>query len=150
MKNLTDFINEASNKERFFMGATSRRTQSDFKFNAGEKVILIKYDTDGYNAQLRDVYEIDKVGKNSIKLKGDEYIAAKKFDSYGICVERKKNAYRGNSTLYWVLYNADLADDNDIIQLMEKGTNSWGFHPENRKAASFAAELKEYIDELHK
>lgn len=150
MKNLTDFINEASNKERFFMGATSRRTQSDFKFNAGEKVILIKYDTDGYNAQLRDVYEIDKVGKNSIKLKGDEYIAAKKFDAYGICVERKKNAYRGNSTLYWVLYNADLADDNDIIQLMEKGTNSWGFHPENRKAASFAAELKEYIDELHK
>jgi hypothetical protein len=150
MKNLTDFINEAANKEGLFMGATSRRTQSDFKFNAGEKVVLIKYDTDGYNAQLRDVYEIDKIGKNSIKLKGDEYIAAKKFDAYGICVERKKNAYRGNSTLYWVLYNAELTDDNDIIQLMEKGTNSWGFHPENRKASTFAAELKEYIDELHK
>ena len=150
MKNLTDFINEAANKEGFFMGATSRRTQSDFRFNAGEKVILIKYDTDGHNAQLRGIYEIDKVGKNNIKLKGDEYTSAKKFDAYGICVERNKNSYRGNSTLYWVLYNADLADDNDIIQLMEKGTNSWGFHPENRNAPKFAAELKEYIDELHK
>ena len=150
MKNLIDFINEAANKEGFFMGATSRRTQSDFKFNAGEKVILIKYDTDGRNAQLRGVYEIDKVGKSSIKLKGDEYTAAKKFDVYGICVERNKNAYRGNSTLYWVLYNAELADDDDITQLMEKGTNSWGFHPSNHDAPTFTAELKGYIDELHK
>ena len=148
MKTLTEFINEASNKERFFMGATSRRTQNDFKFNAGEKVILIKYDTDGYKAQLRGVYEIDKVGKNSIKLKGDEYYAAKKFDAYGICVEREKNKYRGNSSRYWVLYNADLANDNDIIQLIEKGTNSWGFRPAKHDAPTFAAELKEYIDEL--
>lgn len=150
MKDIKDFINEAANKEGFFMGATSRRTQGDFKFNAGEKVVLIKYDTDGYNAQLRGVYEIDKVGKSSIKLKGDEYTADKKFDAYGICVERKKNVYRGNSTLYWVLYNVDLADDDDIIQLIERGTNSWGFHPEKRKAPIFAAELKEYIDALHK
>lgn len=150
MKTLTEFINEASNKERFFMGATSRRTQSDFKFNAGEKVVLIKYDTDGYNAQLRGVYEIDKVNKNSIKLKGDEYIVAKKFDAYGICVEREKSAYRGNSSRYWVLYNADLSDDNDIIQLIEKGTNSWGFHPAKHNVSTFTTELKEYIDELYK
>lgn len=148
MKAISTFINEAINKEHLFMGATSRRTQSDFKFNKGEKVVLIKYDTDGYNAQLRGVYEIDKVGKNSIKLKGDEYIVAKKFDSYGICVEHNKNKYRGNSSLYWVLYNAELADDDDIVQLMEKGTNNWGFSVHSSDAQEFSAELKQYIDEL--
>lgn len=148
MKDILTFINEALNKERLFMGATSRRTQSDFKFNKGEKVILIKYDTNGYKAQLRGVYEIDKVGKNSIKLKGDDYISSKKFDTYGICVEREKNRYRGNSTNYWVLYNAELADDDDIIQLMEKGTNTWGFSVRAADKPEFSAELKQYIDEL--
>lgn len=148
MKDISTFINEAINKEHFFMGATSHRTQSDFKFNKGEKVLLIKYDTDGYKAQLRGVYEIDKVGKNSIKLKGDEYIASKKFDAYGICVQHEKNRYRGNSTLYWVLYNAELADDDDIVQLIEKGTTAWGFSVRAADKPEFSAELKQYIDEL--
>ena len=37
MKSLVEYINEALNKDAMFMGATSKRTDDNFKFTEGEK-----------------------------------------------------------------------------------------------------------------
>ena len=156
MKNITTFIVEASNKDAMFLGKVSRRSAEDFTFNEGEKVILIKYDTDGYIAQLRSVYNIKKVNKNSIIISHNdpEYQSTintlkLKFDKTGIMVKKNKNKYRENSTIYWVLYNKELIDDekqNDIKELLDKGGVEWGFHFRNKEED--VKQLKKYIKEI--
>lgn len=156
MKNITTYITEAANKDSMFLGKTSRRSEDDFNFNAGEKAILIKYDTDGYIAQLRGVYNIKKVNKNSVIISHDdpEYQSTidtlgLKFDKKGIMIKKDKNKYRGDSTIYWVLYNKELIEDekqNDINELLDKGRVEWGFHFRNKEKD--IKELKKYIKEI--
>lgn len=156
MKNITTFIAEAANKDAMFLGKVSRRSADDFKFNPGEKVLLIKYDTDGYIAQLRSVYNIKKVNKNSVIISHDDPdyqstidVLGLKFDKTGIMVKKNKNKYRGNSTIYWVLYNKELIDDekqNDIKELLDKGNVEWGFHFRNKEED--VKQLKKYIKEI--
>ena len=68
MKNINTYIAEkfqsnGTNKDAMFLNKDDIRTSEDFSFNVGEKALLIKYDTDGYNAQLRNIVEIEKVLK---------------------------------------------------------------------------------------
>ena len=156
MKNITTYITEAANKDSMFLGKTSRRSEDDFNFNAGEKAILIKYDTDGYIAQLRGVYNIKKVNKNSVIISHDDPdyqstidTLGLKFDKKGIMIKKDKNKYRGDSTIYWVLYNKELIEDekqNDIEELLDKGSVEWGFHFRNKEAD--IKKLKKYIKEI--
>lgn len=156
MKNITTYITEAANKDSMFLGKTSRRSDDDFNFNAGEKAILIKYDTDGYIAQLRGVYNIKKVNKNSVIISHDDPdyqsiidTLGLKFDKKGIMIKKDKNKYRGNSTTYWVLYNKELIEDekqNDIEELLGKGSIEWGFHFRNKEKD--IKELKKYVKEI--
>ena len=156
MKDITTYIVETANKDSMFLGKTSRRSEDDFKFNAGEKAILIKYDTDRYTVQLRSVYDIKKVNKNSVIISHDdpEYQSTiddlgLKFDRKGIMVKKNKNKYRGDSTTYWVLYNKELIDDenqNDIKELLDKGRVKWGFQFRNKEED--IKELKKYINEI--
>ena len=69
-----------------------------------------------------------------------------KFDKYGISVQNIKNKYRGNSTLYWVLYNSELLEEESIKGLLNKGANSWGFRYRNNTDIQ---DLKNDIKELH-
>lgn len=156
MKDITLFIVEAANKDAMFLGKLSRRSDDDFNFNAGEKVILIKYDTDGYIAQLRGVYNIKKVNKNSVIISHDDPdyqntidVLGLKFDKKGIMIKKDKNKYRGDSTIYWVLYNKELIEDekqNDIKELLGKGRVEWGFHFRNKEKD--IKELKKYVKEI--
>ena len=156
MKDITAFITEAANKDAMFLGKISRRSADDFKFNPGEKVLLIKYDTDGYIAQVRSVYNIKKVNKNSVIISHDdpEYqhtidVLELKFDKTGIMIKKNKNKYRGNSTIYWVLYNKELINDenqNDIKELLDKGNVEWGFHFRDKEKD--VKQLKKYIKEI--
>ena len=156
MKNLITYITEAANKDSMFLGKTSRRSEDDFSFNAGEKAILIKYDTDRYIAQLRSVYNIKKVNKNSVIISHDDpdyqdtiNVLGLKFDKKGIMIKKNKNKYRGNSTTYWVLYNKELIDDekqNDIKELLDKGRVEWGFQFKNKEED--IKELKKYVKEI--
>lgn len=156
MKNITTYITEAANKDSMFLGKTSRRSGDDFNFNADEKAILIKYDTDGYIAQLRGVYNIKKANKNSVIISHDdpEYQSTidalgLKFDKKGIMIKKNKNKYRGDSTIYWVLYNKELIEDekqNDINELLDKGRVEWGFHFRNKEKD--IKELKKYVKEI--
>ena len=156
MKNIITYITESSNKDSMFFGKLSRRLSDDFNFNAGEKVILIKYDTDGYIAQLRSVYNIKKVNKNRVIISHDDPdyqdtidVLGLKFDKKGIMIKKNKNKYRGNSTTYWVLYNKELIDDgkqNDIKELLDKGRVEWGFHFRNKEED--IEELKKYVKEI--
>lgn len=156
MKNITLYITEAANKDGMFMGKTSKRTEEDFTFEKGEKVLLIKYTTHRYIAQLRSAnYYVSKVGKNSVTIASNDpnYQSTIdtlkfKFDKYGIYVKKDKNKYTGNSTDYWVLYNKALADDKDIQELLDKGNCSWGFSFNNKDDDKKC--LKEYIDEINK
>ena len=77
MKTINFFINErfennASNKEAMFLYKDGVRQSEGFTFNTGEKALLIKYDTDGYGIQIRGIVEIEKVLKNSIKIKSEK------------------------------------------------------------------------------
>ncbi len=156
MKDITTYIVETSNKDAMFLGKLSRRSDDDFSFNTGEKVIFIKYDTDGYIAQLRGVYNIKKVNKNSVIISHDDpdyqntiNVLGLKFDKKGIMIKKNKNKYRGDSTIYWVLYNKELIEDekqNDIKELLAKGSVEWGFHIRNK--AEGIKELKKYIKEI--
>ena len=156
MKNITTYITEAANKDSMFLGKTSRRSEDDFNFNAGEKAILIKYDTDGYIAQLRGVYNIKKVNKNSVTISHDDPdyqstidTLGLKFDKKGIMIKKDKNKYRGDSTIYWVLYNKELIEDekqNDIKELIDKGSVEWGFRFRNK--GEEIKKLKKYIKEI--
>ena len=137
---------KTSNKEAYFMGKTSKRTQDAFSFVPGEKVLLIKYSTHRYKAQLRGVYEIDKIKKNNIELKhNDEFYKSLKFDICGIFVKKQKNKYLGNSTDYWVLYNKELSNDKDLTELLSTGSCSWHFSLEDDEDVE---ELKNYIKEV--
>ena len=156
MKDITTYIVETANKDDMFLGKLSLRSSDDFNFNAGEKAILIKYDTDRYTAQLRSVYDIKKVNKNSIIISHDdpEYQSTiddlgLKFDRKGIMVKKNKNKYRGDSTTYWVLYNKELIEDenqNDIKELRDKGRVKWGFQFRNKEED--IKELKKYVKEI--
>ena len=94
MKDITLYITEAANKDGMFMGKTSKRTEEDFTFEKGEKVLLIKYTTHRYIAQLRSAnYYVSKVGKNSVTIASNDpnYQSTIdtlkfKFDKYGIYV----------------------------------------------------------------
>ena len=156
MKNITTYITEAANKDSMFLGKLSRRSSDDFNFNTGEKVLLIKYSTDGYIAQLRSVYNIKKVNKNSVTISHDDPdyqstidTLGLKFDKKGIMIKKDKNKYRGDSTIYWVLYNKELIEDekqNDIKELLDKGSIEWGFHFRHKEKD--IKELKKYVKEI--
>lgn len=159
MKDIKDFILEASNTEHMFLGLTSRRTDDDFTFNVGDECILIKYDTHHYAAQIREMVKIVKVLKNNIVVEyldekyadSNDFLKTLKFDKKGIYVQKNKNKYLGKSTLYWVLYNKELVDDKDLQELSSDKACSWGFkifdgrfHDDELKC------LKKYIKELKK
>ena len=51
----------------------------------------------------------------------------------------------GTYDTYWVLYNKSLIDSSDIDELVNKGTNSWGFkftNDEDKK--NFTKEVKAF------
>ena len=157
MKDIVNYINESANKDAMFLGLTSRRTDDDFEFKPGEKVLLIKYDTYGQEAQVRSGnLEVEKVLKNSIRIKDaddpdDTFYKELKFDKKGIFVKKNNNKYLGKSTLYWVLYNKELADDEDLKELLDRGGNSWGFHiADGRFHDDYIKTLKKKIKELKK
>lgn len=141
MKTINFFINErfennASNKEAMFLHKDGVRQSEGFTFNTGEKALLIKYDTDGYGIQIRGIVEIEKVLKNSIKIKSEkedmtEFYHGLKFDKTGIAVVKQNSKYRGKSVKYWVLYNKELINDDkdgkDLKEIIDKGTCTWGF-----------------------
>ena len=157
MKNIKDFIVEAfqtnaSNKDAMFLHKDGKRTSEGFTFNAGEKALLIKYDTDGYGIQIRGIVEIEKVLKNSVKIKSNEedmteFYHSLKFDMTGIAIVKTNSKYRGKSTTYWVLYNKELIDDQDIKEILDKGNCMWGFKIRHDKDKEIK-ELKKYIKEI--
>ena len=164
MKTINFFINErfesnGSNKEAMFLHKDGVRQSEDFTFNTGEKALLIKYDTDGYGIQIRGIVEIEKVLKNSIKIKSEkedmtEFYHSLKFDKTGIAVVKQNSKYRGKSVKYWVLYNKELInsdkDGKDIQEILTDKRSSWGFklegpadwHKESIK------DLKKYLKEF--
>ena len=163
MKDIKIFITEAfqtngSNKDAMFLHKNGIRQSEGFSFTVGEKALLIKYDTDGYNIQIRNIVEIEKVLKNSIKIKGDEdmtdFYHGLKFDKTGIAIVKTNSKYRGKSTAYWVLYNKELInsdiDGKDIKEILEEGTSTWGFHLSSNKKWKKEAikNLKKYLKEL--
>lgn len=141
MKTINFFINErfesnGSNKEAMFLHKDGVRQSEGFTFNTGEKALLIKYDTDGYGIQIRGIVEIEKVLKNSIKIKSEkedmtEFYHGLKFDKTGIAIVKQNSKYRGKSIKYWVLYNKELINDDkdgkDLKEIIDKGTCTWGF-----------------------
>jgi len=161
MKTINFFINErfesnGSNKEAMFLHKDGVRQSEDFTFNTGEKALLIKYDTDGYGIQIRGIVEIEKVLKNSIKIKSEkedmtEFYHGLKFDKTGIAIVKQNSKYRGKSVKYWVLYNKELInsdkDGKDIQELLKDGNCSWGFHFKDKKENK--KDLKNYIKELN-
>lgn len=151
MKDIKEYILEASNREAMFLHKDGNRTNEDFSFTQGEKVIMIKYTTHHYEASIRGMYDIKKVDKNNITIdSSNEYEAGLKFDKTGIAVVKNKNKYLGNSTDYWVLYNKDLLNDEDIAELLDGGHNSWGFSFAERYQKEYEKELKNYIKEISK
>lgn len=161
MKDIKFFITErfqsnASNKDAMFLHADGTRQNEGFSFNAGEKALLIKYDTDGYGVQLRGVVEIGKVLKNSIKIvdeneRSNDFYSKLKFDKTGIAIVKENSKYRGKSTKYWVLYNKELInsdkDGKDIRELLDDGNCSWGFKFGLNKKDEIN-QLKKYIKEI--
>lgn len=142
---------KTSNKEAYFMGKTSKRTQDAFSFVPGEKVMLIKYTTHHYEIQPRGVFEIDKVKKNNVTLKHEDdfYRDYLKFDICGICVKRKNTKAYGKETDYWVLYNKELLNDKDIQEILTKEGCSWGFSfGKTRFKDEYIEDIKNYIKEV--
>ena len=115
MKDIKNFITErfqsnGSNKDAMFLYKDGTRQNESFSFNVGEKALLIGYDTHGYSIQVRGIVEIEKVLKNSIKIKSDderstEFYHGLKFDKTGIAIVKTNSKYYGKSTKYYVLYN---------------------------------------------
>ena len=152
------FQNNASNSEAMFLHKDGIRQSEGFSFNVGEKALLMKYDTDRYRIQVRNIVEIEKVLKNSIKIKGDDedmtdFYHGLKFDKTGIAIVKTNSKYRGKSTAYWVLYNKELinsdTDGKDIKEILAEGS-SWGFHLSSNKEWKKEAikNLKNYLKEL--
>lgn len=158
MKDITLYITEStvnsSNKDAMFLGKDCKRNSEEFTFNVGEKALLIKYDTHGQLVQLRGIIEIEKVLKNSVKIKGDEdmteFYHGLKFDKTGIAIQKDNNKYLGKSIRYWVLYTKELieseVDGKDIKELLEDGNCSWGFSFRDKKEGK--KDLKKYLKEL--
>lgn len=142
MKNIIEYIterfqNNASNKEAMFLHLDGLRQSEGFSFTEGEKALLLKYDTDGYRVNIHSVVEIEKVLKNSIRVKSEDasstdFYHSLKFDKTGIVIVKTNSKYRGKSTAYWVLYNKELIDSDkdgkDITEILNTKGNSWGFH----------------------
>ena len=150
MKDIKEFILEAANKEAMFLHKNGIRTSEGFTFTEGEKVLMIKYTTHHYEAQLRGVYDVKKVNKNSISIEStNDYESKLKFDKTGIAVIKQKNKYLGNSTDYWVLYNKELIDDKDIEELLNNGHCSWHFGFVDTRKNEYIKELKKYIKEVN-
>lgn len=157
MKDIKDFIVEAfqtngSNKDAMFLHKDGKRTSEGFTFNVGEKALLIKYDTHRYDIQIREVVEIEKVLKNSIKIKSEkedmtEFYHSLKFDKTGIAIVKTNSKYHGKSIAYWVLYNKELIDDKDIKEILDNGSCSWGFKIRNNEDTKIK-ELKKYIKKI--
>lgn len=159
MQNIKDFINEAfqtnaSNKDAMFLHKDGIRQSEGFTFNAGENALLIKYDTVGYHIQIRGVVQIEKVLKNSIKIKSDnkestEFYNKLKFDKTGIAIVKTNSKYYGKSTTYWVLYNKELInsdkDGKDISEILNDKYNDWGFRLREHEDLD---DLKKYIKEI--
>ena len=159
MKDITLYITEStvnsSNKDAMFLGKDCKRNSEEFAFNVGEKALLIKYDTHGQLVQLRGIVEIEKVNKNSIKIKTEdegytEFYQSLKFDKTGIAIQKDNNKYLGKSIRYWVLYTKELIDSEvdgkDIKELLEDGNCSWGFSFRDKKEDK--KDLKKYLKEL--
>lgn len=142
MRDINTYINErfetnASNKEAMFLHLDGLRQSEGFSFTKGEKALLLKYDTDGYRIQVRGIVEIEKVLKNSIRIKSEDasytnFYHGLKFDKTGIAIVKTNSKYRGKSTAYWVLYNKELIDSDkdgkDITEILNTKGNIWGFH----------------------
>ena len=164
MKTINFFINErfennASNKEAMFLYKDGVRQSEGFTFNTGEKALLIKYDTDGYGIQIRGIVEIEKVLKNSIKIKSEkedmtEFYHGLKFDKTGIAIVKQNSKYRGKSVKYWVLYNKELIDSDkdgkDIQEILADKRSSWGFKLEGNEDwhKESIKDLKKYLKEF--
>lgn len=155
MKSLQEYITESSyvsNKLGYFMGKTSRRTQEDFKFTPGEKAILISYRDYGRFAVLSSkLHTIEKVDKNSVKIKSDgEWLPLDlKFNKYGICVMQHHTRY-GKSNIYKVLYNAELANDKDIEELLNTGRCAWDYRFPQQSREEDTELLKKLLNEINK
>lgn len=164
MKNINNFIterfqNNGTNKDGFFLHPDGTRQNEEFKFNVGEKALLIGYDTDKYRIQIRSIVEIAKVLKNSVKIKAEddsstEFYNGLKFDKTGIAIVKTNSKYHGKSTKYYVLYNKELInapkDGQDIKDILDKGNSSWGFHlsSNEKQQKEDIKNLKTYLKEL--
>ena len=154
MKNLSTYICESIIKDGMFLHKDGLRSSEDFKFNPGEKVLCIAYDTDGYRIQIRGVLEIAKVLKNTIKVKGQdedstEFYNDLKFYKTGIAYQKENSKYRGRSVKYYVLYNKKLIDSDkdgkDIKEILSTGRSSWGFKlPSKDDVKYLKQDLKEF------
>jgi len=139
-------------KDGMFVRKTSIRADENFSFKPGEKVVLVRYWSHGYEAGPRGVFEINKVNRKSVTIKdvngndrlgGDNFYEGLKFDIKGIC---KTKLAKDNS--YWVLYNKALIDEGgDIKELLEKGNTTWGYSF-RYKEKERKEELKKYVEEV--
>lgn len=164
MKNIIEYIteryqNNASNKDAMFLHLDGLRQSEGFSFTEGEKALLLRYDTDAYRVDIHSVVEIEKVLKNSIRVKSEnadstDFYHSLKFDKTGIAIVKTNSKYRGKSTAYWVLYNKELInsdkDGKDITEILNTKGNSWGFrlfgHEDFQKRS--IQTLKKYIKEI--
>lgn len=142
MKSLTEYIRES--KAITFLTADKNDPRANVTWTEGEPVFIVKYDEHHYRASHWNVSTIKKVNKASIIIDTDnEYV--NKFDKNGILKKHTKNKYLGTYDTYWVLYNKSLIDSSDINELVNKGTNSWGFkfaNDEDKK--NFTKEVKAF------
>ncbi len=166
MKSINAYIteryqNNASNKEAMFLHLDGLRQSEGFSFTEGEKALLLKYDTDGYRIQVRGIVEIEKVLKNSIRIKTEDadstdFYHSLKFDKTGIAIVKTNSKYRGKSTAYWVLYNKELInsdkDGKDITEILNTKGNIWGFHLYGHEdfQKQDLKDLKKYVKEMNK
>lgn len=142
MKSLTEYINEA--KEVTFLTADENDPRANATWTEGEPVFIVKYDGQHNWALYWGSATIKKVNKSSIIIDTDnEHV--NKFDKNGILKTHIKNKYLGTYDTYWVLYNKSLIDSADITELINNGSNSWGFKfAKNEDKKSFAKEVKEF------
>ena len=83
----------------------------------------------------------------------DDFYHGLKFDKTGIAIVKQNSKYLGKSTMYWVLYNKELVNDEkdgkDLEILITGKNNDWGFgFGNNRLTESSIKLLKNYIDEI--
>ena len=121
-------------KDGMFVRKTSIRADENFSFKQGEKVVLVRYWSHGYEAGPRGVFEINGYYWGN----GDNLYEGLKFDIKGICKTKLAKDHT-----YWVLYNKELIDEGgDIEELLNKGSTTWGY--------SFRYREKERKEQLKK